>query len=122
MFGFLLAVAVHPANVQDKSGGAMLLERCAKCFSRLQVIFADGAYVGPTMQAACADHHGSRLEVVKRNELHRFEVLPKRWIVERTLAWLGRNRRLSKDYEELIEMTEAFVILATIRLIAGRLA
>ncbi len=99
----------------------MLLERCAKCFSRLEVIFADGAYLGPMMQTASETHHASRLEVVKRNELHHFKVLPKRWIVERTLAWLGRNRRLSKDYEELTEVSEAFVLLAMVRLIVARL-
>lgn len=113
---------VHPANIQDKPGAVLLLQRCSKCFSRLQAIFADGGYDGPSVQAACAEHHNSRLEVVKRTEQHRFEVLPKRWIVERTLAWLGRNRRLSKDYEQLPEFSEAFVMLAMLRLIVGRIA
>jgi len=113
---------VHAANIQEKPGGVLLLERFAKCFSRLQVIFADGAYAGPSMEAACKEHHNSRIEVVKRNQPHRFEVLPKRWIVERTFAWLGRNRRLSKDYEQLQETSEAFIILAMVRLIVGRIA
>ena len=120
--GFLLAISVHAANIQDKPGGAQLLERFSKCFKRLSVIFADGGYLGQTMADAAKDHHASRLEVVKRSELHRFEVLPKRWVVERTLAWLGRNRRLSKDYEQLPQTSEAFAMIAMIRLLQGRLA
>jgi transposase len=113
---------VHAANLQDKPGGVLLLRRCATCFSRLVVVFSDAAYDGPSVRAACETHHHARLEVVRRREQHRFEVLPKRWIVERTLAWLGRNRRLSKDYEQLTEVSEAFVTLAMVRLIVGRIA
>jgi putative transposase len=120
--GFLLGVVVHAADIQDKSGGVLLLERFSNCFKRLQAIFADGAYQGPGIEAACKEHHNSRIEIVKRNEQHLFKVLPKRWIVERTLAWLGRNRRLSKDYEYYPETGEAFLKLAMIRLIAGRIA
>ena len=113
---------VHAANIQDKPGAVLLLQRCAKCFSRLQVVFADGAYDGASVRAACTEHHNSRLEVVKRTQQHGFEILPKRWIVERTLACLGRNRRLSKDYEQLPEVAEAFVMLAMLRLIVARIA
>ena len=115
-------MTVHAADIQDKPGGVRLLERFSQCFSRLEVIFADGAYTGPSMETACKEHHNSRMEVVKRNEQHRFEVLPKRWIVERTFAWLGRNRRLSKDYEQLQKISEAFIMLAMLRLIAKRVA
>jgi putative transposase len=120
--GFLLAVLVHPANIQDKPGAVLLLQRCDKAFSRLQVIFGDGGYDGPSVRDACAEHHDSHLEVVKRSQQHGFEVLPKRWVVERTIAWLGRNRRLSKDYEQLTEVSEAFVMLAMVRLIVARIA
>jgi putative transposase len=122
MFGFPLAVLVHAANIQDKPGGVLLLQRCAKQFSRLQVIFADGAYDGPTMRDAGMDYHGSRIELVRRRKQHGFEVLPHRWIVERSLAWLSRNRRLSKDYEQLTETSEAFILLATLRLLVQRIA
>ena len=122
LFGFLLVVVVHAADIQDKPGGVQLLQRCANGFARLRVIFADGGYDGPTMRDACAEHHNSRLQLVKRSQQHRFEVLPKRWIVERTFAWLGRNRRLSKDYEQLPEVSEAFVMLAMLRLIVARIA
>ena len=121
-FGFLLAILVHAANIQDKPGAVLLLQRCSKAFRRLKVIFGDGGYDGPSVREACAEHHSSRLEVVKRSQQHSFEVLPKRWIVERTLAWLGRNRRLSKDYEQLSEVSEAFVMLAMLRLIVARIA
>ena len=121
-FGFLLAVVVHAASIQDKPGGVLLLRRCAQCFGRLKVIFADGAYDGPSMRLACQDYHASRIELVKRNQPHRFEVLPKRWVVERTLAWLGRNRRLSKDYEQLTQTSEAFIMLAMLRIILARIA
>lgn len=113
---------MHAANLQDKPGGVQLLERFSKCFKRLQVILGDAAYDGPSVRAACEEHHNSRLEVIRRNQQNRFVVLPKRWIVERTFAWLGRNRRLSKDYEQLSEISEAFVMLAMLRLIIGRIA
>ena len=113
---------VHAADIQDKVGGAHLLERFAKVSSRLRVIFADGAYVGETMANAAETHHDSRLQVVPRDKLKTFKVLPKRWIVERTFAWLDRNRRLSKDYEELQESSEAFLVLGMIRIIVGQLA
>jgi putative transposase len=117
-----MALIVHAADLQDRPGGVVLLEKFPHTFKRLKVIFADGGYDGPSVRAACAAHHTCRLEVVKRNGQHKFEVLPKRWIVERTFAWLGRNRRLSKDYEYLPEMSEAFITLAMLRLILGRLA
>jgi transposase len=88
----------------------------------LQVIFADGAYDGPSVRDACKEHQNSRLDIVKRSDRPGFQVLPKRWIVERTFAWLGRNRRLSKDYEQLPQTSDAFIKLAMLRLIVGRLA
>ena len=74
------------------------------------------------MANAAETHHDSRLQVVPRDKLKTFKVLPKRWIVERTFAWLDRNRRLSKDYEELQESSEAFLVLGMIRIIVGQLA
>ena len=100
----------------------MLLQRCAKRFSRLQMIFADGAYDGPSIREACMEYHASRIELVRRRKQQGFEPLPRRWIVERSFAWLGRNRRLSKDYEQLTETSEAFIMLAMLRLIVSRIA
>lgn len=122
MLGLPLAVLVHAANIQDKPGGVLLLQRCAKRFSRLQVIFADGAYDGPSIREASMAYHGSRVELVRRQQQQGFELLPRRWIVERSLAWLGRNRRLSKDYEQLTETSEAFILLAMLRLLVARIA
>ena len=107
--GLLLAVAVHAANIQDRDGAKLVLGKLLHRFPRLQVIWADGAYAGRLVAWAWATG-GWVLSVVRRNpDSHRFEVLPRRWVVERTLAWLSRCRRLSKDYEELPETGEAWV-------------
>jgi len=89
-------------------------------FRRLKKIWADGGYSGEAF-AKIAKRLGRVIEVVKRNELHQFVVLPKRWIVERTLAWLGRYRRLSKDYESDPSSSEAMIRLAMINLMLHRL-
>lgn len=119
--GLLLAVLVNPANTSDVAGGIALMERVKGMLVRLGIVYADGAYDYDAMADACQSVNGARLMVVKRTEPG-FKVLPKRWIVERTLAWLSRNRRLSKDYEQLIEVSESFVKLGMIRLMLARLA
>ena len=107
--GLLLAVAVHAANIQDRDGAKLVLVKLLHRFPRLQVIWADGAYAGRLVAWAWATG-GWVLSVVRRNpDSHRFEVLPRRWVVERTLAWLSRCRRLSKHYEELPETGKAWV-------------
>lgn len=116
-----MAVLVHAADLQDKPGAVLLLARYSRCFERLQVILGDGGYDGPSVRTASETHHHSRLEIVKRSKLSGFQLLPKRWIVERSFAWLGRNRRLSKDYEQLPETSEAFIRLAMLRLILARI-
>lgn len=118
--GVLLAVLVSPANISDVAGGIALMERVKGMLVRLGIVYADGAYDYETMADACHNVNGARLRVVKRTEPG-FNVLPKRWIVERTLAWLSRNRRLAKDYEQLIEVSESFVKLGMIRLMLGRI-
>jgi transposase len=90
-----------------------LAERC---------FFADAGYQGPALAAAVAKTDTWTLEIVKRNELHRFVVLPKRRIVERTLAWISRNRRLARDFERYARTFAAFIRLAMIRLMLRRLA
>lgn len=89
---------------------------------RLAVVYADGAYAGEELATWCAEHARVELRVVRRRERHRFEVLPKRWIVERTFAWLGRNRRLAKDYEGRAQTTELLIEVAMIGLMLRRLA
>lgn len=119
--GLILAVVVHAADIQDRDGAKWVLEKLKGGFPRLERIWADGGYRGKLIDWAQA-FGGWRLEIVKRNELHQFVVLPKRWIVERTFGWLGRYRRLSKDYEEQIPSCEAMIHLAMINLMLHRLA
>jgi transposase len=88
----LLNVVIHAADVQDRDGARLVLDRrTRRLFPFIERIFADAGYQGPALAAAVAKTGAWALEIVKRNELHRFVVLPKRWIVERTLAWISRN-------------------------------
>ena len=120
--GLLLAVVVHAANIQDRDGARLVLSQLLGRFPRLQVIWADAAYAGKLVAWARATG-GWALTVVRRKpDSHSFEVLPRRWVVERTLAWLGRCRRLSKDYEALPETTESWVYIAMTGLMLRRLA
>ena len=119
--GLLLAVAVHAADIQDRDGAKLVLSQLVGRFPRLQVIWADAAYAGRLVSWAWSTG-GWLLTVVRRRpNSHSFEVLPRRWVVERTLAWLGRCRRLSKDYEALPETSEAWVHIAMIHLMLKRL-
>jgi len=119
--GLILAVVVTPADVQDPDGAKLVFDAIRGRFSRLKLVWADGIYeriVG--WVAAWRAARPIRLEIVKRTEPG-FKVLPRRWVVERTFAWLGRCRRLSKDYEGTAASSEAFVKLAMIHLMARRL-
>ena len=119
--GLLLAVVIHAANIQDRDGARLVLAKLLGRFPRLQVIWADAAYAGRLVAWAWATG-GWLLKVVRRNpDSHQFEVLPRRWVVERTLAWLSRCRRLSKDYEELPETGETWVHIAMVHLMLKRL-
>ena len=119
--GLVLAVVVHAANVQDRDGAKLVLPKLVGRFPRLALFWADGGYTGQLI-AWTKQLANWTLEIVKRSDdLHTFQVLPKRWIVERTLGWLGRYRRLSKDYEELTASSEAMVYIAMIRLMLRRL-
>jgi putative transposase len=120
--GLLLGVTVHAANVQDADGAGDLLRRLKRLYPWLRVVFADSVYDRLAALLACF-LLGLTLIVVRRIAgATGFVLLPRRWVVERTLGWLGRWRRLSKDYEELPEVSEAMVTLATIRLMVHRLA
>jgi putative transposase len=119
--GLLLAVVVHSAGIQDRDGAKALLIRLFKSFPSITMIFADSGYTGKLI-GWCLAMFGWVLKIVKRTEQHVFRVLPKRWIVERTFAWLGFSRRLSKDYEVVPSNSESMVKLAMIRLLIRRLA
>jgi transposase len=108
--------------VQDRDGARLVLDqRTRRLFPFIERIFADAGYQGPKAAAAIAKTGTWKLEIVKRNELHRFVVLPKRWIVERTLAWISHNRRLARDFERYARSVAAFIRLAMIRIMLRRL-
>ena len=113
---------MHAASVQDRDGAAALLRQARQRFPFIERIVGDAGYQGPKMAALVARTGAWTLQSVKRSDLHRFVVLPKRWIVERTLAWISRNRRLTRDYERHARKVAAFVRLAMIRLMLRRLA
>ena len=113
---------VHPADIQDRDGAALVLdERTRALFPLIVRIFADAGYQGPRAAMAAARTGSWIIEVVKRTQLHTFAVLPKRWIVERTIAWLNRCRRLAKDWENLNRKALTFLRLASIRLMLRKL-
>lgn len=124
--GLLLICVVHSASVQDRAGAKLVLCSITDEHPDLGLIWVDGGYVNSVDASLVdwADHElGIRLEVVKRNDdLKGFHVLPRRWVVERTLGWLTRCRRLCRDYERTIAHAEDFVKLAMIRLMTARLA
>jgi putative transposase len=143
--GFLLSVVVHAANIPDRKGGQWVLETAAagRSLPRLQHIWADQGYTGTLVRWA-EQEYGWTVQVVypTDRQLKRyapevladlggsagdapasgFHVIPRRWVVERTFSWLGRQRRLSKDYERLTSTEETFIYLVGIRLLLTRLA
>jgi transposase len=114
---------VHAAGIQDRDGGMLVMATLFGRYPRLTKLYADGGYQGPAFQSAL--HKILRrlnIEIVKRSDqARRFIVLPKRWIVERTFAWLNRCRRLAKDFERLNRQALAFLKLASIRLMLRKL-
>ena len=114
---------VHKADIQDRDGGILVLETLFGMFPFLKKLFADGGYQGPLFQKALAKVLPQVItEIVKRSDRAKgFEILPRRWVVERTFAWLNRCRRLAKDWENLTRNALAFLRLASIRLMPRRL-
>jgi transposase len=119
----MLHAVVHGADIQDRDGGVLVMATLFGMFPFLRKLYADGGYQGPKFQAALRRVMQSvEVEIVKRcNVAHGFQVLPKRWIVERTIAWLNRCRRLAKDWENLNRTALAFLRLASIRLMLRKL-
>ena len=116
-----MAVVVHAADIQDRDGAKLVLGKLKDRFSRLSLIWADGGYAGRLLDWAM-EFGNWLVQIVKRSDdVQGFEVLPRRWVVERTLSWLGMYRRLSKDYESLTASSEAMILLAMTNLMIHRL-
>ena len=119
----MLHAIVTSADVQDRDGGAWLLGTLFGLYPFLTKLYADGGYQGPEFRASVrAALQSVEVEIVKRSDqVKGFVVLPKRWVVERTLAWLGRCRRLAKDWEALNRKARTFLLVASIRIMVRRL-
>lgn len=115
---------VHKADIQDRDGGILVLKTLFGMFPFLKKLFADGGYQGPQFQNALARILPQlKTEIIKRSDTATgFEILPRRWVVERTFAWLNRCRRLAKDWENLTRNALAFLRLASIRLMLRKLS
>ena len=121
--GLMVGAAIHPADVQDRDGAPLVIEAIHDLFPWLRHLFADSAYSGDKLLKALAKFGEWSIEIIKRMaDTAGFEVLPRRWVVERTLAWLNRNRRLAKDFEASIESAKAWVYIASVQLIIRRIA
>lgn len=121
--GLPIRVVVHSAGIQDRDGAALVFDKIHKSYPWLELVWADGGYNAHQVTDAVAKIPSLRLEIVKRNDdVSGFAVLPRRWVVERTFSWFGRNRRLAKDWENLADTLHAFVTIASIQLALRRLA
>jgi putative transposase len=123
--GLILALMITGAQVQDRDAAKSLIGGLVKTFGRLQIIWADGGYLGTLVQwvKALRPFGKLRLEIVRRcDQTKGFKVLPKRWIVERTFGWLFKSRRLCRDYEVRLDHSEAMIRISMIRLMVRRLA
>ncbi len=120
--GLLLTVMVHAADIRDGDAGLAVLARLKGRFPRLRTVWADQGYAG-ALEAWVEDLTGWTLEIVHRpTGAKGWIVLPRRWVVERTFAWLVRNRRLRIDYERKVQTSETLIEVAMIRLLVRRLA
>lgn len=121
--GLPLRVVIHSAGVQDRDGAALVLDKIRNSFPWLELIWADSGYNAHQVNAAVAKVPSLHIEIVKRSDdMKGFVLLPRRWVVERTFSWFGRNRRLANDWESLAETLHTFVVLASIQIAIRRLA
>jgi len=121
--GLMLGLVIHSAGIQDRDGAPDVLKTILKRWPWLRHIFADGGYAGPKLKGRLEKVGKFTLEIVKRSDhAEGFELLPRRGVVERTFAWLGRCRRLAKDFEKTIASSEAWIYIANIRFLTRRIA
>ena len=121
--GLMLEAVVHTADIQDRDGGPLVPKNIRDRFPFLSHIFADGAYAGDQFTGKLLDNGPWSIEIIKRSDTAKgFVLLPRRWVVERTLAWLNRNRRLAKDFDATIESATAWIFLASVQLLTRKLA
>src|SRR5246500_3583987 len=121
--GLMVGAAIPPADVQDRDGAPLVIKAIHDLFPWLRPLFADSAYSGDKLLAALAKFGRWSIEIVRRMaDTVGFDVLPRRWVVERTLAWLNRNRRLAKDFEASIASAQAWVYVASMQLLIRRIA
>jgi putative transposase len=120
----MVSVVVHTAHIQDRDGARLVLKKVKQkldLLPRLVLIWADGGYRGELIRWVKRTFQRVRIEIIKRTELHRFKILPKRWVVERTFGWFNHYRQLSKDYEFHPSTSENMFYIAMIHLMLGRL-
>lgn len=121
--GNLVHAVIHAAAIQDRDGAPLVLAEIVHRFPWLRHVFADGGYAGEKLKDALRRLGKWTIEIIKRSDTAKgFEVLPRRWVVERTLAWLNRNRRLAKDFEQTIASASAWLFIASIQLFTRRIA
>lgn len=120
--GFMVGLVVHSAGIQDRDGAPEVFKSIRRSHPDLRHIFADGGYAGPKLRSALNGIGNWTIQIVKRSDAAKgFEVIPKRWVVERTFAWLNRCRRLAKDWEKSIESSKAWILIAHIRTLTRRI-
>ena len=129
--GFLVHAIVHSADIQDRDGAPMVLRDIRYSFPWLRHVFADGGYAGDKLKTALTEIGDWTIEVIKRSDRVKpvpskveggFVVLPRRWVVERSFAWLNRNRRLAKDFENTIASATAWLFMASVQMLTRRIA
>jgi len=119
--GRLLQVLVHRANIPEREGARMLLEKLRFPAGRLELIWADAGYSGPEFAGWVKEQYGIRVEIVSKIAPTGFKVLPRRWVVERTFGWWNKWRRLSKDYEQNPRSSEAWIHIVMIAILLNRI-
>ncbi len=121
--GNLVHALIHTADIQDRDGAPLLLAEIVRSFPWLRHVFADCAYAGKKLRGSLAKLDRWTIEIIKRSDTAKgFELLPRRWVVERTFAWLGRNRRLAKDFEQTVASATAWLFAASVQLLTRRIA
>lgn len=121
--GLVIAAIVHRADIQDRDGAPLLLATMRSAFPWLRHVFADAGYAGEKLRRALDKMGRWTVDIIRRSDTAKgFEQLPRRWVVERTIAWLNRNRRLAKDFEATIESAQAWLFIASVKLLSRRIA